>query len=288
MVSPLSLWIPEIFRYPFMWRALMVGLVVAVLTTCIGLVVVLRRLSMVGDALAHASLAGVAVGLVGGFNPVLGAMGAAVVAAFSIESLRKVFHRYSEISIAIVLSASIGLAGNLSGFLTRASNFNSFLFGSIVAIDDFEFYLVLSIGALAFLLSLLFYKELFSISFDEEAARLQGLPVNWINRMFTLMTALTVAIASRTVGSLVISSLLVLPVATAMQWARSYKMTLVLSMGLSVVYTFLGLTLSFYFPLKPGATIVLLSVLGLICSLAYQQHRHKIERKKALEEGCYD
>lgn len=275
----LSAWLPEILAYPFMVRAFIVGITVALLSTCIGLVIVLRRLSMVGDALAHTSLAGVTIGLIAGFNPILGAMGSAVTAAFAIEYLRKAFHKYSELSIAIVMSAGIGLAGNLSCFVTGVANFNSFLFGSIVAIDDFEFKLIIVIGAAVLLLSLLFYKELFYITFDEEGAFLAGLPVSAINRMFTVLTALTIAIASRTVGSLVISSLLIIPVATALQLARSYRSTLFISMGLSVLYTVAGLITSFYLDLKPGASIVLISVAGLVIVIVGKKlfhHRHSL------------
>lgn len=276
----------EIFRYPFMQRAFVVGILVALLTTCIGMVVVLKRLSMVGDALSHSSLAGVAIGLLGNFNPILGAMGAAVVSAFGIEYLRKAFRRYSEIAIAIVMSAGIGLAGNLSGFVKKAANFNSFLFGSIVAIDDFEFYLVLGIGALVLLLSFLFYKELFYVTFDEEGAVLAGIPVRWINRLFTLLTALTIAVAARTVGSLVISSLLVIPVATALQLGKSYRSTLFVSMGLSVAYTILGLFCSFYWNLKPGATIVLISVVGLLAVLIVKKHTNGLRARSGLRRGA--
>lgn len=281
--------IPEIFQYSFMLRAFAVGIIVAALTASIGMIIVLRNLSMVGDALSHASLAGVAVGLVGGFNPIVGAIGAAVFSAFSIEYLRKVFHHYSEISIAVLLSAGIGLAGNLSGFIKKAANFNSFLFGSIVAISDFEFYLVIGVGVIVLALSYLFYKELFFITFDEEGAVLAGIPVRFINALFTLFTALTIAIAARTVGSLVVSSLLVLPVATALQIARSYRQTSLISHMLSIGYTVIGLIASYYLNLKPGATIVLVSVAGLLLTLAinavHKKHRRLSELNKTTG-GC--
>lgn len=272
----------QIFSYDFMLRAFVVAILVSLLTTCIGMVMVLKRLSMVGDALSHASLAGVAVGLLGGFNPVVGAMGASVLAAFGIEYLRKIFQKYSEISIAIVLSAGIGLAGNLSGFIGKQANFNSFLFGSIVAISDFEFYFILLVSFLVLALSLLLYKELFYISFDEEGAALAGIPVRWINRLFTLCTALTVALAARTVGSLIVSSLLVLPVATALQFKQSYFRTFCLSALLSVSYSILGLFASFYLNLKPGATIVLISVLVLLLTLSLAKLMDRRRRRRML------
>lgn len=130
----------EIFEFAFMRRAFLVGIMVGIITPLIGVIVVLRRLSMIGDALSHASLAGVAAGLVSGLNPIVGAVGASVVSAFAIEGVRKAFPRYAEMAIAVILSAGVGIAGILSGFVKNAANFNSFLFGSIVAISDFELF----------------------------------------------------------------------------------------------------------------------------------------------------
>ena len=197
----------EIFQYDFMRRALLVGLLLAIIIPCVGTVVVFKRLSMMGDALSHTSLAGVAAGLVMGINPVLGAIAVSIIAALSIEAIRKRLPRYSELSIAIVTSAGIGLAGVLSGFVQSTASFNSFLFGSIVAISSFEQTLVLIIGAIVIAAFLILYKELFYIALDESSARLAGIPVKTVNFIFTLLTAITVSIAARTVGALVVSSL---------------------------------------------------------------------------------
>ena len=118
----------EILEYDFMRRAFIVGILLAIIIPCIGIVVVLKRLSMISDALSHSSLAGVAAGLILGINPIVGAVITCVVSALSIEVIRKKIPRYSEMSIAIVMSAGIGLAGVLSGFVKSAANFNSFLF----------------------------------------------------------------------------------------------------------------------------------------------------------------
>lgn len=273
----------ELFEYAFMQKAILLGLILALASASIGIVIVLRRLSQVGDALSHTSLAGVAIGLISGLNPVLTAGITAVIAAFAIELLRKVFPKYSEISIAIVFSTGIGLSGILSGF-TKTGNFNSFLFGSIVAVSDGEAIAVAFLSMIVFFLSLIFRYAFCYISFDEEGASLSGVPVRYLNFLFTLMTALTVSLASRSVGALVVSSLLVLPVATAMQLERSYRSTQNWSLVFSVLYTFLGLLISFYLNLKPGGTIVLISVVGLLIGLAYK----KISRhlRQSSEKGA--
>ena len=123
----------EMFKYAFMQRAFIVGILLAAVIPCIGIVVVCKRLSMIGDALSHTSLAGVAIGLILGINPVFTASVTCVLAALGMEGIRRKLPRFSEISIAITMSAGIGLAGVLSGFVKNTANFNSFLFGSIVA-----------------------------------------------------------------------------------------------------------------------------------------------------------
>ena len=255
---------PSIFYYAYMQRALLVGFLLALLVACLGTVMVHKRLSLIGDALSHSSLAGVALGLLGGVNPVIGAMAACVVAAFAIEGIRKKLGNHSELAVAIVLSTGIGLAGVMSGFVKSSADFNSFLFGSIVAISKFETRLVIVLAVVVLFSFFILYKELFYISFDEQAAAISGVPVGLVNAIFTILTAVTVSIAARTVGALIVSSLMVVPVAGAMSVARSYKSTIVWSAVISVSSTIGGLVLSFYCGLKPGGTIVLISVLWFL------------------------
>ncbi|MBP7401510.1 MAG: metal ABC transporter permease [Clostridia bacterium] len=257
----------EILEFAFMRRAFLVGLLLAVIVPCIGVVTVFRRMSMVGDALSHSSLAGVAVGLLAGFNPVIGAIGASLAGATAIEVIRKRIPRYAEMAIAIVMSAGIGLAGVLSGFVQNAAGFSSFLFGSIVAISDLELGVVVTVAVVVLVSFLLLYKELFYLAYDEQAARIAGVPVRLVGPLFTLLTAVTVSVAARTVGALVVSSLMVVPTACAMTVARSYRQTVVFSAGFGVLFVLIGLTFSYYARLRPGGTIVLV---GIACLLVLQ------------------
>ncbi|EHQ91129.1 metal ABC transporter permease [Desulfosporosinus youngiae] len=256
-----------ILEYDFMRRAFIVGILLALIIPCIGIIVVLKRLSMIGDALSHTSLAGVAAGLILGINPILGAVAACIAAALGIEVIRKKIPKFSEMSIAIIMSAGVGLAGVLSGFVKNAANFNSFLFGSIVAISDFEMILVACISGTIMLAFVLLYKELFYIALDERAARLAGVPVRVINVIFTILTAVTVSVAARTVGALIVSSLMVVPVACAMQLGKSYKQTVIYSVCFAVFFMVTGLFTAYYARLKPGGTIVLIGVLCLVLIL---------------------
>ena len=273
--------IATMLSYNFIQRALIVGVFTGLAMAAIGMVTVLRRQSMIGDALSHTTLAGVALGLVLSFNPVITAIIIAVLAAFAIELFRRFFPQFSEMAIAIVMAAGIGLAGVLSGFVT-AANFNAYLFGSIITIPNLEFWVVIISAIVVLLLSLCFYRALFMMGFDPEAAVLAGVQVSAIHVTMTFLTAITIAIAARAVGTLVVSAQLVLPVASALQWAKSYKGTFIFALTIGVIESLLGLTLSYFWQLKPGGTIVLTSVICLIICLLAGQIRKKwrLNRRK--------
>lgn len=252
------------FDYVFMQNAFIAGFAIALVVPLIGVIVVLKRLSMIGDALSHGSLAGVAGGLIAGIDPIVGASIASISAALSIEIIRVKFVGYAELAIALVMSLGIGVAGILSGFVPNVANFNRFLFGSLVTISPHELIILLILAGIVLLLSVMFFRELFFVALDEHAARMAGVKVGAVNFLFVLMTALTVSIAARTVGALIVSSLMVIPVACALQLAGSYKQLIFISVGVAVVSSMFGLFLSYQFSLRPGATIVLVGLVILL------------------------
>lgn len=261
----------ELFSYDFMRRAFVVGGLLAILLPCIGLPILLKRLSMMGDTLAHSSLAGVAIGLFFGFNPLLGSILVCVIAGLSIEWIREKLKAYHEISTVIILAASIGLAGIFTSFNGSSNAISSYLFGSIVTIGDQEFYLVLLISLFVFVVYFIIYDALYLSVFDPKAAPILGIHQRRLNFVFTLLSAITISISAKTIGSLIVSSLLVIPVICAMQLARTYKSTLILSMILSLGFVFVGLVVSFYANLKPGSVIVLISVFSLLVILMFKK-----------------
>ena len=256
------------FEYAFMQRAFLAGIILGIAIPCVGVVVVLKRLSMMGDALSHTSLAGVAAGLIGGIDPVLGATIACLGAAGAVEFIRRRFEGHAELAIAVVMSCGIGLAGVLSGFVPNAASFSSFLFGSIVAVDTNQLIAVSIVGAAVLVLCVLMRKELFWVTLDERAARLAGVRVKLVNAAFIVITALAVSVGARTVGALIVSSMMVVPVACALQVAKSWRATVIVSCGIGLATTAAGLWLSYAFGLKPGGTIVLLGVALLLAIIA--------------------
>lgn len=255
----------DIFNFEFMRYAFIVGVLIAVIIPLIGVIVVLKRLSPIGDALSHVSLAGVAAGLALGYNPIFGALVFAVTAALGIERIRKSIPKYAELSTVIISSLGVGLAAVFSGY-AKSANFNSFLFGSLVAITPFELYLVIGLSIVVVTILFFLYKALFYMAFDEESAALAGIPVKLVGTVFTIITAVTISISARVVGALVVSSIMVLPVVVSMQMARSFKQVTLLSVLFSVFFVVAGLFISYYFDMKPGGTIVITGVVTLVAA----------------------
>jgi zinc transport system permease protein len=263
----------EMLQYDFMQRAFVAGILISIISPIIGTFVVLRRLSMIGDTLSHASLAGIAAGMLGNFYPIWGAMIFSVAAAIGVEKLRKSFSQYAELSISIVMSASIGLAVLM---ISLADSFNadlmSFLFGSIIAVTASDIVIIAITSVFIIISVLLLYKELLYIAFDEEGASLAGIPTDTLNIFFSVLTALTIVVAMRVVGILMISSMLVVPVATSMQLSKSFKSTMFNAVIFAFLAVVLGLTASYYFNLAPGGAIVVLSVVILLLVIGTKKY----------------
>lgn len=276
----------EIFQYSFMQNAFLIGIVVAVVCPMVGLFIVLRRMSLIADALSHVSLAGVAAGLISGNNPVLTASVFAIGGGVLIETLKQRYRNYSELSIAIMLSTGVALAAVLLG-IGKGLNANvlSYLFGSIVVNSRTDVMIILSSSLVVILLIILLFKELYLIAFDEETAKSSGIPVKIISIVFTVITALTIALAMRIIGILMVSSLMIIPVAASLQLAKSFKSALYWSVGIGQISVISGLFLSFYFDLPPGGTIILLAVFILVCILILKnlginrRHNNKLYEK---------
>jgi zinc transport system permease protein len=262
----------ELFNYEFMQRAFAAGLLIAVICPLIGTFVVMRRLSMIGDTLSHASLAGIAAGMLGGLYPLWGALFFSLIAAIGVENLRKRFSQYAELSISIVLSASIGLAVVL---ISLANSFNadlmSYLFGSIIAVNALDIYIILGLSIIILISVYVFYKEFFYMAFDEEGAKLAGIPVSNLNMYFTVLTAMTIVVSMRVVGMMMVSSLMVVPVACSLLISKSFKNTIFLSVIFALISVVTGLFSSYWLDLAPGGSIVLISIFILIAVLAVKR-----------------
>ncbi len=283
---------PEIFSYSFMQRGFLVGNVIGLVVPLIGVFLNLKRLSLIGHTLSHVALAGVALGIFLGIYPVPIAIVVAVCAAIGIEKLRHSGYRgYAELSLAIILASGLGMATILISLSDSNVAIYSYLFGSISLVTRQDLLVIIPLGAIIALGVGVFYYGFFFVAFNEEEAKLSGVPVKLFNTIFMIMVAIVVALSMRIIGGLLISSLIVLPVAAALQIARSFKETVFFSMLFGVVSVNAGLILSFYWDLAPGGTIILGSVCILLLTFLIKGVKKALERKelglkeKRLENG---
>lgn len=262
-------------QYSFMIRTLLVSLMISIIIPLIGIVIVNRGTSMMGDALSHVSLAGVALGLILSINPLIGAIFACVIGAFSIEKIRKKFPQFGDMATAIITSMGLGLAALLSDFSPGGSSFDAYLFGSIASVSKTDLIIVLITFILVLAISLIYYFGLLSIAVDPQLAKMNGVNVRRINSIFTLLSALTIALSAKIIGALMVTSLIVLPVASSLLISKSYKATFLNTLVLGVLYTLSGVILSYYFDLKPGGAIVVIASLGMLVCLLISKLKSK-------------
>ncbi|MCL4339263.1 metal ABC transporter permease [Patescibacteria group bacterium] len=263
----------NIFNYGFIVRGIEVGLIIGAIAPLIGIFLVLRRYSLIADTLSHVSLAGVAVGLLLKINPLITVIASAVGASVVIERLRLSKRIYGESALSIFLSGSLALAIVLisvaNGFSVDLFNY---LFGSIVTVKTADVYIILTIGILILLTVIAFYKELVYITFDEEAARVGGIPTRFINTLLIILTAFTVAVAIPIVGILLISALIVIPVVAALQLRRSFIKTILYAEVISIFSVLSGIIGSFYLNLSAGGVIVLINLFILLLTFSFQKY----------------
>ncbi|WP_277251510.1 metal ABC transporter permease [Peptoniphilus vaginalis] len=262
-------------QYSFMIRTLLVSLMISIIIPLIGIVIVNRGTSMMGDALSHVSLAGVALGLILSINPLIGAIFACVIGAFSIEKIRKKFPQFGDMATAIITSMGLGLAALLSDFSPGGSSFDAYLFGSIASVSRLDVVIVLITFILVVAISLIYYFGLLSIAIDPQLAKMSGVNVARINSIFTLLSALTIALSAKIIGALMVTSLIVLPVASSLLISKSYKATFLNTLVLGLIYTLSGVILSYYFDLKPGGAIVVIASLGMLVCLLISKLKNK-------------
>lgn len=263
--------ITNLFQYAFVVRGFEAGLIMAIIAPLVGMFLVLRRYSLMADTLSHVSLAGIAIGLLLGFNPLLTALCVSGASAVAMETLRTSKRAYGDTALSLFLSGSLALAIVLIGLGHGLTvNLFSYLFGSILTVSAADVRMMLALGALVIACIALCYKQFIYLSFDEEAARVSGLPVQRLNLFFVTIAAISIAIAIPIVGIMLVSALMVIPVVAALQYKKSFTRTLMIAEVISLVGMSLGMVISFYLNLPSGGTIVLVLLAIFILILLEQ------------------
>jgi zinc transport system permease protein len=253
---------PDFLQFGFMQRAFAAGAVMAVVCPLIGVFLVPRRLSLIADTLAHVALAGVALGLLVGASPVLGALVVTVAGALGMERLRSRGALQGDAALAVFLSGGFALAVVLIS-LARGFNADLFaiLFGSILTISPADVWLILALGAVVVTTILLSYRRLFAITLNEDLARTSGVPVTALNLLLTVLTALTTVVAMRMVGVLLVSAMIVIPTLTGFALGRSFRRATAVAIVMALASVGIGLTAAYYLSLAAGGAVVLTALL---------------------------
>jgi zinc transport system permease protein len=259
----------ELLQSSFMQRALIAALLVGLAAPAVGTFIVQRRLALLGDGIGHVALTGVALGFLTHTAPVLTAVVVAVLGAVAIELVRERGRTSGDVALALLFYGGIAGGVLLMNLSQGGSNsaLTSYLFGSITTVRAEEVWVMglLTVAVLAVIA--IFGRELFVLCHDEEVARASGLPVRFLSLLIAVTAALTVVIAMRAVGLLLVSALMVVPVATGQQFTRGFWGTMALSIVFGVLATVGGLTSSFYADVPSGAAIVLLALAGFVLAL---------------------
>ena len=247
----------QMFTYPFILRAFAVGILVSLCAALLGVPLVLKRYSMIGDGLSHVSFGSLAIAVACGWAPLAFSIPVVIIVAFFLLRMTEKSPMGSDAAIA-VFSASALAIGILVTSLTTGmtTDVASYMFGSILAMDkgDVILSIVLSLAVLA--LFLFFYHRIFAVTFDENFSRATGLNVNRYNTLIAVLTALTIVLGMRMMGAMLISSLIIFPALTAMRLFRSFRSVILCSAVTSVVCFCAGLTISFVYSTPVGATVV--------------------------------
>ncbi len=262
----------EIFQFDFMQRAFIAGISIGLICPMIGMFIIMRRQSLIGDGLGHIAFAGVATGWLLGIYPVMSATIFTVAAALGIEELRARRPAFGDMILAIFFYTGMALAVLFSS-MSKANNVNlmSYLFGSIVTVSPLDVKVIVGLAVIVLLIMRYIFKELLFITFDEEAAIVSGLPVKKINLIVALLIALTVSISMRIVGVLLVAALMIVPVAASLQISASFRRTIMNAILISELSVVSGLLGSFYLNLASGGTIVLSAVFLFILLFGLRQ-----------------
>ena len=278
--------IDALLNFDFIRYSLISGILIGFIAPLIGAFIVVRRLSLIADALSHVTLGGISFGMfiltvipaLSLINPMWFGILFAVIGALLIEKLRTSFSNYQEIAIPIIMSAGIALSAI---FISLADGFNQeivgLLFGSISAVNLSDLTTIIVITIIVVLFITLFYKELFILSFDEEYSKVIGIP-KWIQFLFIIIVAMVISASMRVVGILLVSALITLPIAISMRLTKGFKQLIALSVVLGESAVILGLVLAFYMNISPGGVIVVLLVIMLMITMIYQKLKVKFKK----------
>lgn len=271
-----------LLSYEFMIRAFLAGIFIAGIAPMLGVFLVIRRQSLMADTLSHVSLAGVALGFFLNLNPTGTTLLVVVIAAIIMEYLQNMYSSYSEISIAILMAAGLAIALVLMKLAPGSSavSIQSYLFGSIITVTWPQVGFLGALFILVSILFILFKRPMYVLTFDEDIAAVDGLPVRLMSMIFNVVTGVAIAVMIPIAGALLISAIMIVPAATGMRAGKSFNAVILISVIIGLVGIISGLTGSFYLDIPPGATITLCFIGLFLLMNVFRRVKMLLQRKK--------
>ncbi|KGA95914.1 metal ABC transporter permease [Alkalihalobacillus alcalophilus ATCC 27647 = CGMCC 1.3604] len=278
-----------IYQLNFIERGVIAGVIIALICPIIGAFLLVRRVSIISESLSHITLTGISAGaLLGGtsiwfadLNPMYMGVVFALVGSLLIEKLRQVYPHFQELAIPIILSSGIGLSAIFISLSTNSTQeWYAYLFGSIVSVTAADLHFIILAAMSILLIVVLFYKEFISISFDLEHAKVSGVSVKLSNFIFSVLVALVISISMKVVGILLVGALIVIPVATSIQFTKSFKQLMAYGILFAQAAVFSGIYFAYHFQLATGGTIVVsaLVILLVVLFITKQKSAVKVHR----------
>ena len=255
----------EMFSYSFMIRAFIVGILLSLCAALIGVSLVLRKNSMIGDGLSHVGFGAFAVATILGFSPIEFAIPIVIIVSFFILKLNDNSKIHGESAIALISASSLAI-GTFLISITKGINtdINNYLFGSILAINQKDVIISIILSVIVILLYVLSYNKIFAITFDSKFAKSIGINTNLYNIIFASLCSIVVVLGMRLMGALLISSLIIFPTLSSMQIFKNFKRVVISSVFISIISFTVGLIISFIYGTPTGSTIVIINLIIFI------------------------
>lgn len=267
----------KMLSYQFMMRALIVGTLVSLCAALLGVSLVLKRYSMIGDGLSHVGFGSLAVATVLGFAPMVFTIPIVVLTAFLLLRLSNQGKLKGDALIAMISTGALAVGVivlSLGNGMT--SDVNNYLFGSVLAMSDGDVWLSVILTTIVLILFLVFYRKIFAVTFDEMFGRAVGEKVELYNMLLSLLTAITIVLGMRVMGAMLISSLIIFPAVTAMRLCKSFRSVTLCAAIVSVVCYFIGLCCSYLYATPTGASVVIVNILAFLLFWSIQKLKTKI------------
>lgn len=255
----------DLFSYEFIVRALIVGILVSLCAALLGVSLVLKRYSMIGDGLSHVGFGALSIAMALNTSPLAIAIPVVVIAAFFLLRISENSKIKGDAAIALISSSALAI-GIIVTSLTQGMNTDviNYMFGSILAMNKSDVYLSIGLSIVVLSLFVVFYNKIFAVTFDENFAKATGTKADFYNMLIAFLTAITIVVGMRIMGTMLISSLIIFPALTAMRVCKSFKSVVITSAIVSIVCFFFGIMVSFVFEFPAGASIVLVNIIVFI------------------------